>query len=155
MEASSAKPKLATDVLYRRLDKYMAKKGLRSTNQRRLIAKAFFDGPNHITIDELLARVRSEDPKVGYATVYRTLKLFTECGIAAERNFGGGPSRYELSDESTDHHHDHLICTECGTITEFHEERIERLQEQVAAEFGFQITSHKHEVYGLCKDCQG
>ena len=153
MAVTSAEPS-DKDALYFRLDKYMAKKGLRSTTQRRLIADAFFTGPNHITIEDLLARVREADPKIGYATVYRTLKLFTECGIAAERNFGDGPSRYELSDESTDHHHDHLICTECGKIIEFHDERIEKLQEQVANKFSFKIGSHKHEVYGLCSDCR-
>ena len=154
MGAKSAKPSRDNEALHQRLDKYMAKKGLRSTAQRRLIAEVFFSVPNHISIDDLLLRVRAKDQKVGYATVYRTLKLFTECGIAAERNFGGGPSRYELSDESNDDHHDHLICTECDTIVEFHDARIEKLQEQIAAEHGFSISSHKHEVYGLCRQCQ-
>ncbi len=142
------------DGLYARLDAYMAKKGLRSTNQRRVIAEAFFDGPNHVTIEELLAQVRDVDSRIGYATVYRTLKLFTECGIAAERNFGDGPSRYELSDHSTNHHHDHLICVECGKIIEFHDERIEDLQDQITKKLGFKVQSHKHEIYGLCKECQ-
>ena len=115
--------------LRERLDAYMAKKGLRSTNQRRVITESFFDSPKHVTIEELLAQVRERDRRIGYATVYRTLKLFTECGIAAERNFGDGPSRYELSDESTHHHHDHLICIECDKIVEFHDEQIEQLQE--------------------------
>ncbi len=142
------------DSLYARLDSYMGKKGLRSTGQRRTIAEAFFSGPRHITIEELLARVRERDPRIGYATVYRTLKLFTECGIAAERNFGDGPSRYELSDESNDHHHDHLICLECRRIIEFHDEKIEAIQEKIAGRLGFRIESHKHEIYGTCESCQ-
>lgn len=142
------------DKLYAKLDAYMAKKGLRQTSQRKVIAEAFFSGPSHVTIEELLAAVRDEDPRIGYATVYRTLKLFTECGIAAERNFGDGPSRYELSDQSTNEHHDHLICLDCGKIIEFHDERIEKLQEQLTKELGFRIKSHKHEIYGYCSDCQ-
>lgn len=143
-----------TNPLHARLEAYMGKKGLRSTGQRRVIADAFFDGPHHVTIEELLARVRERDPRIGYATVYRTLKLFTECGIAAERNFGDGPSRFELSDESTDHHHDHLICLECRKIIEFHDEKIEVLQERIAARLDFRIVKHKHEIYGVCRDCQ-
>jgi Fur family ferric uptake transcriptional regulator len=140
--------------LYTRLDAYMNKKGLRSTGQRRTIADTFFSGPRHITIEELLAEVRARDPRIGYATVYRTLKLFTECGIAAERNFGDGPARYELSDESNDHHHDHLICLACRKIIEFHDEKIEVLQEKIASRLGFRIDSHKHEIYGTCEPCQ-
>ncbi len=140
--------------LNRRLDAYMAKKGLRSTHQRRIITEAFFAGPSHVSIEELLANVREVDSRIGYATVYRTLKLFTECGIAAERNFGDGPSRYELSDKSTNEHHDHLICVECGKIIEFHDEHIEQLQESISQQLGFRIESHKHEIYGHCADCQ-
>lgn len=143
------------ETLYQRLDAYMNKKGLRSTNQRRIIAETFFESaaktPKHVTIEELLARVRKKEPKIGYATVYRTLKLFTECGIAAERNFGDGQTRYELSDESTDEHHDHLICNDCGKIIEFHDHRIERIQETLCDELGFRISSHKHEIYGDCQ----
>src|SRR6202044_3525627 len=80
------------------LQDYMAKKGLRSTDQRRLIVETFFHSPNHVSIEELLAEVRAQDPKVGYATVYRTLKLMAESGIAYEREFGDGLTRYELAD---------------------------------------------------------
>jgi Fur family ferric uptake transcriptional regulator len=138
-------------ALHKRLEAYMKRKGLRSTAQRRQIAETFFTGPNHVTIEELLTRVREDEPRVGYATVYRTLKLFAECGIAAERHFGDGQTRYELSDESVNAHHDHLICLECGRIIEFHDERIEALQEQVAQRLGFRIGWHKHEIYGTCE----
>lgn len=133
------------------LEAYMAKKGLRSTEQRRLIVETFFESSEHITIDELLARVRAVDARVGYATVYRTLKLLAECGVASERRFGEGVTRYEVSDG--DEHHDHLICVECGAIEEFEEEGIERLQDEVAARHGFTIASHKLELYGTCAAC--
>jgi Fur family ferric uptake transcriptional regulator len=132
---------------------HMAKRGLRSTDQRRLIVETFFHAPNHVSIEELLAQVRAQDPKVGYATVYRTLKLLTECGVAYERRFGGdGLTRYELADDSS--HHDHLICVECGAITEFEEPKIEALQEEIATRYGFELVSHKHEMYGVCPACQ-
>ena len=134
------------------LQSYMLKKGLRSTEQRRLIVDSFFEAPSHITIDELLAQVRAIDPRVGYATVYRTLKLLAECGVANEGRFGDGVTRYEVANE--DHHHDHLICLECGSIDEFEEPAIEKLQDQVAERYGFRVRSHKHELYGVCAKCQ-
>ena len=135
------------------LNAYMEKKGLRSTDQRKLIVETFFRSDNHVSIEELLAAVRSRDPRVGYATVYRTLKLLAECGVAYERRFGDGLTRYELADEES--HHDHLICVECGEITEFEEPRIEELQDAVARQYGFELRSHKHELYGVCPKCVG
>jgi Fur family ferric uptake transcriptional regulator len=131
---------------------YMARKGLRSTEQRRLIIDTFFHAPAHITIEDLLGQVRSSDPGVGYATVYRTLKLLAESGVANERHFGDGVTRYELADSDT--HHDHLICIECQGITEFEEPRIESLQDEVAHNHGFDLRTHKHELYGVCARCQ-
>jgi Fur family ferric uptake transcriptional regulator len=134
------------------LQSYMDRKGLRSTDQRKLIVETFFRAENHVSIEELLAQVRTKDPRVGYATVYRTLKLLTECGVANERRFGDGLTRYELADDAN--HHDHLICVECGDITEFEEPLIEEVQERVAHKYGFQLRSHKHELYGSCPKCQ-
>lgn len=134
-----------------RLEDYMLRKKLRSTAQRRLIVETFFQGHPHVTIEDLLAEVRVRDRGIGYATVYRTLKLLAECGVASERRFGDGLSRYELADE--DDHHDHLICLGCGSITEFEEPRIEKLQEDVAVRYGFRLSSHKHEMYGHCAAC--
>jgi Fur family transcriptional regulator, ferric uptake regulator len=141
-----------TDRLRKDLEAYMSRQGLRSTEQRRAIIDAFFGGPEHVTIDELLERVREHDSKVGYATVYRTMKMLADSGIAHERRFGDGFTRYELADE--DAHHDHLICLECGAIQEFEEPLIEDLQERVASQYGFQVRHHKHELYGLCVQCQ-
>jgi Fur family ferric uptake transcriptional regulator len=133
------------------LHDHMEKRGLRSTEQRKVIVETFFKAPHHISIEELLAEVRQTDPRVGYATVYRTLKLLTECGVAFERKFGDGLTRYELADEAS--HHDHLICVDCGKIVEFEEPKIEELQERIAARYGFTLKTHKHEMYGTCADC--
>jgi Fur family ferric uptake transcriptional regulator len=134
------------------LEEYMRQHGLRSTEQRRLIVDVFFDQSEHITIDELLEQVRAQDPRVGYATVYRTLKLLVEAGVVHELRFGDGFTRYELADEEA--HHDHLICLECGSITEFEEPMIEELQQRIAARYGFSVQDHKHELYGVCAECQ-
>jgi Fur family transcriptional regulator, ferric uptake regulator len=99
-----------------------------------------------------LSKVREQDSKVSMATVYRTMKLLSECGLAHARNFGDGQTRYEAAIGR--HHHDHLICTQCGTIIEFENNRIEALQEMVARRHGFRVTSHKMELYGLCRSCQ-
>ncbi|HEY2409077.1 MAG TPA: Fur family transcriptional regulator [Polyangiaceae bacterium] len=134
------------------LEAYMTRRGLRSTEQRRLIIDTFFESTEHITIDTLLHQVRELDARVGYATVYRTMKLLAESGIVQEHKFGDGFTRYELADEEA--HHDHLICLECGKITEFEEPAIEELQQRIATRYGFRVQAHKHELYGLCSDCQ-
>jgi len=138
--------------LRRELEAYMSKRGLRSTEQRRLIIDVFFDHAEHITIDQLLERVRAIDSRVGYATVYRTMKMLVDGGIVSERRFGDGHTRYELADEEA--HHDHLICLECGSITEFEEPMIEQLQEAIAERYAFELRRHKHELYGICANCR-
>ena len=101
-------------------DDYVRKHGLKSTQQRDVIVDLFIRSKGHMSIEDLLSRVRRKNPKVGYATVYRTLKLLTDCGIAAARQFGDGQTRFEVMDEAG--HHDHLICVECGLILEFEKE---------------------------------
>ena len=139
--------------MHDQLAEYMRQKGLRSTNQRRLVCEIFFRSQEHLSTDDLLLLVRKKDPTVGYATVYRTLKLLAESGLAFERQFRDGPTRYELAhpDEA---HHDHLICIQCGRIEEFEEDGIEVLQEEVARRHGFALSSHRHELYGVCATCQ-
>jgi Fur family ferric uptake transcriptional regulator len=134
------------------LEAYMTRRGLRSTEQRRVIIDTFFGSTEHITIDTLLREVRAIDARVGYATVYRTMKLLTESGVVQEHKFGDGFTRYELSDDHA--HHDHLICMECGKITEFEEDAIEELQGKIAKRHGFLVRAHKHEMYGVCAECQ-
>lgn len=148
--AQAGKPPRDPDVdrLRTQLTNYMAEQGLRSTGQRRVIVEKFFETSTHISIDELLEQVRKTDPGVGYATVYRTMKMLTASGIAHEHKFADGLARYEPADEHT--HHDHLICVECGRIQEFEEPLIEELQERIAQRYGFEIVDHKHELYGVC-----
>ncbi len=132
------------------LNRYIAEKGLKSTRQRNLIVESFFAAGGHLNVEQLLARVREQDRKVSAATVYRTMKLLTECGLAQPRHFGDGQTRYETAGD----HHDHLICTDCGLIVEFENDEIERLQLAVAKRHGFQVTNHKMELYGVCSKCR-
>ncbi|MGD8316798.1 MAG: transcriptional repressor [Myxococcales bacterium] len=140
------------EQLRARLNDYMNRHGLRSTEQRRIVTEQFFASEGHLSIEDLLDRVRVEEPKIGYATVYRTLKLLKECGLAFERHFGDGVSRYEVAWE--DEHHDHLICIECEKIIEFENDGIEQLQRQVASKHDFRLVRHKLELYGICPSCQ-
>lgn len=141
------------DGLMGQFHAYLAKKGLKSTRQRDVIAERFFSTGGHLSIEELLNLARNDYPRVGYATVYRTLKLLTECGLAAERRFGEGQTMYETAGDTE--HHDHLICLECGHVLEFHNDVIEREQERVARSFGFNVIRHRHELYGLCPKARG
>jgi len=131
------------------LARYMSERGLKSTRQRSLVLSTFFHAGGHLNVEELLARIREVDPKVSAATVYRTMKLLTESGIAHARHFGDGQTRFEIASE----HHDHLICTSCGTIVEFEDDKIEALQLEVARRHGFTVTDHKMELYGRCGAC--
>lgn len=130
----------------------LRERSLRSTSQRDDIARVFFANKRHISVEELYREVKQVNPGVGYATVYRTVRLLRECGLAAERHFHDGEARFENVEH--EHHHDHLICERCGRIVEFANEGIERLQEQVAHKLGFVITRHKMEIYGVCPECR-
>jgi len=134
------------------LSRFMAERGLKTTRQRNLIIDTFFTLDGHLSVEDVWARVRSLDQRVSVATVYRTMKLLAESGLAHARNFGDGQTRYEAAVGKE--HHDHLICTRCGTIIEFENDQIERLQDAVARRHGFRVASHKMELYGLCKSCQ-
>ena len=138
---------------HERLTTYMKAHGLKFTQQRELILATFMGSRKHIAVDELLRAVRVREPRVGHATVYRTMKLFVDAGIATERHFSEGASRYEPADEHGDGHHDHLICTRCAKIIEFENAEIEELQIEIAARYGFRLLDHKMELYGICRDC--
>lgn len=132
-------------------EKFMEEKGLKSTTQRDEIVNTFFKVKGHVSIEELHHTVQKKNPAIGHTTVYRTLKLLTESGLAHERQFGDRQARYEPV--TTEEHHDHLICLRCGTILEFENKKIEKLQEDVAKEHGFEVKNHKMELYGYCKKC--
>ncbi len=128
----------------------MRERGLKSTAQRDDIARVFFEMGRHVSAEELYAEVKKVSAHMGYATIYRTLRLLRECDLLQERHFDEGQARYEAVDER---HHDHFICERCGKIIEFENESIERLQELVARELGARLRRHKMELYGVCGDC--
>jgi len=122
-----------------------AKKGVRLTEQRKLVAKVMSDSEDHPDVDELHKRVSRLDSKISIATVYRTVKLFEEAGIVEKHDFRGNKARYE---QTTDEHHDHLIDISSGEIIEFVNDDIEKLQKQVAEKLGYKLVDHRLELYG-------
>lgn len=146
--------KASKQTRMQRFDEALRERGLKSTSQRDDIAKVFFAAEGHLSVDDLYAAVRKVNPRVGYATVYRTLKLLKEVGLAAERHFDDGQARYETAEEE-EQHHDHIICERCGKIVEFNSETLERLQERIARFLGFVVSRHRMELYGICGECRG
>lgn len=134
-----------------KLNIYISKKGLRNSHARDVIAREFFKTKDHVTIDQLLQKTKKIDPKIGIATVYRTLHLLQECGLAIRRDFNTGVVAFEPQTEA---HHDHLICTGCGKIIEFLFDEIEKAQHKVATKYNFTLQHHKMELYGLCPNCR-
>lgn len=132
------------------LKEHLAKHQLKLTRQRELILSEFLK-KEHITAEEMYHLLAKKDPHLGLATIYRTLNLFCDAGLAQARHFG---SQTQYDNVSHKRHHDHLICTGCGKIVEFENCDIERLQEEVAAKNGFAIQTHKLELYGLCSSCR-
>ena len=130
------------------IEKKCLSKGVKLTDQRRIIAKVMSEATDHPDVDELYTRVSKIDPKISIATVYRTVKLFEEAGILAKHDFKGGKARYEAMIES---HHDHLIDVKSGEIIEFVDEEIEKLQKKVAEKYGYKLVDHKLELYGIKK----
>jgi len=126
--------------------------GLRRTDQRDLILDTFLSTEEHLTSEDLYGLVHKLDPDVGLTTVYRTLKLLTEAGLAREVRFGDGKTYYEH--HYNHEHHDHMICTECGKVIEFFSPEIEDLQDQMASNFDFKPTHHSLRMWGVCSDCQ-
>ena len=123
-------------------------RGVRLTDQRKLIAKVMSQSSDHPDVDELHKRISKIDEKVSIATVYRTVKLFEESGIFEKHDFKGGKARYE---QSPDVHHDHLIDVNTGEIVEFVDEEIEKLQNKVAEKLGYKLVDHRLELYGIKK----
>ncbi len=125
--------------------------GLKTTKQREEILQVFFNSPGHKNLAQIYAQVAKANPKIGYTTVYRTLKLLTRLGLAAQRKFADGETRYERTSEKS--HHDHLICLNCGKIIEFEDNALETLQERIADRNRFKVFHHRMELYGRCADC--
>jgi Fur family ferric uptake transcriptional regulator len=129
---------------------HLAKHGLKRSEQREAILDAFLRTESHLSVDDLLRLAQKRRPEVGRTTVYRTLKLLQAAGLATELVLQG-ETRFER--EYKRQHHDHFICKTCGAIFEFSSEAIERIQDEVAAELGFVIDGHRHQIFGYCRSC--
>lgn len=129
---------------------YLAKNRLKRSEQREAILDAFLRSESHLSVDDLLQLAQKRRPDVGRTTVYRTLKLLQAAGLASELVLSG-ETRFER--EYKRRHHDHFICKTCGAIFEFSSDEIERIQDEVAAELGFVIDGHRHQIFGYCRDC--
>ncbi len=129
-----------------RLEKLCAEKGMRMTDQRRVIARVLSMSKDHPDVEELHRRAIAIDPHISIATVYRTVRLFEDSGILTRHDFLDGRSRYE---ETTEDHHDHLIDMKSGEVVEFVSEEIEKLQEEIARRLGYELVGHRLELYGV------
>ncbi len=138
---------MKTDLFKARI----SEEGLNATRQREEILNIFLNSTGHKSLAQIYAQVVKTDPKIGYTTVYRTLKLLTRFGLATQRKFGDGETRYEPASEGT--HHDHLICLDCGKIIEFEDQTLEALQNGIAQRHRFKISHHRLELYGRCEEC--
>ena len=132
-----------------RIEKLCVDKGMRMTDQRRVVARVLSTAKDHPDVEELYRRAHAEDPHISIATVYRTVRLFEEAGIIERHDFRDGRSRYE---EAPDVHHDHLIDMRTGKVIEFVDEDIEKLQQAIARRLGFRLVDHRLELYGVPMD---
>lgn len=138
------------EVEHRALARYLEQHNLKHTKQREAILDVFLTATGHVTSEEIYRRVREQHSTIGYTTVYRTLKLLCDAGLASERHFDGGNTRYEIQHE----HHDHLVCVMCGDVIEFECAMIEKTQLEIADRYHFRVLRHRHELYGHCESCQ-
>ncbi len=129
-----------------RIERLCVEKGMKMTEQRRIIARVLSSADDHPDVEEVYRRATRLDPKISIATIYRTVRLFEEANILERHDFGDGRSRYE---EATDEHHDHLIDIQTGKVIEFQNEEIEALQEKIAAKHGMKLVGHRLELYGV------
>jgi Fur family ferric uptake transcriptional regulator len=132
---------------------FVSRRKLNASKARDAVVDIFLGTKDHIDLQALYALARKHHPGVGFATVYRTMKLLEEAGVAHARHFGDArETLYEVAAGRS--HHDHLICEHCGQIVEFVNPEVERLQDQIAARHGFELSRHRHELYGRCRDCR-
>ncbi len=141
------------DALLEEFKQLLKKNGEKFTIQREIILETLYNSDEHLTPEALHQLIQKQHPelKTGIATIYRTLSRLEESDIVTSLSFGAQGKKYELGAKD---HHDHMICTECGEITEFVDDEIEKRQDMIAKKFGFQIKDHSMQIYGLCKSCQ-
>ncbi len=144
---------MSYEELLEEFKKLLKLNSLKFTSQREAILKTLFEHQEHFTPENLYLLVKEQYPSlnVGITTIYRTLNLLEDNGIATSISFGVLGKKFELSTKS---HHDHLICKECGKIVEFSDQKIEQLQEKIAKLHNFRLTDHLMQLYGICSDCQ-
>jgi Fur family ferric uptake transcriptional regulator len=133
------------------LNSYLQENGLKHSRQREVILEHFLDTSGHMTVDDLYRVIHRKHPGIGRTTIYRALKLFVDAQLASSIELKDGLTRFEHKYRHA--HHDHMICTECGTILEFVSPEIERLQDEISEAYGFSIDSHRHQIFGLCQKC--
>jgi Fur family ferric uptake transcriptional regulator len=131
---------------------YLQNKNLKLTPHRELILDNFIGNEGHRSVDDIYHVVRGIDPRIGYTTVYRTMKLLLDCGLAREIDLADGITRYEHL--YNHQHHDHMICMNCGSSIEFYNEEIEKIQDAASEQMGFKVMDHRLQIYGLCRDCK-
>ena len=131
---------------------HLKRVGLKRTEQRDTILRTFLDTRDHLSTDELYRLVKKKDDGIGFTTVYRTLKLLTECGLASEVAFNDGIARYEHQYQRRNHHH--MVCTECGSSVEFFSAEIERIEQEIGRKNKYLPTRHTFQIYGICDKCQ-
>ena len=141
---------MAHELEQQALASYLDDNNLKHTKQREAILEVFLETQGHITSEDLFRKARELYPHIGHTTVYRTMKILCDAGLASERYFDNGATRYEIEQE----HHDHLVCVRCGKIIEFECSMIEEAQEDIVKRYGFHLLRHRHELYGYCTDCQ-
>ena len=141
-----------TDSPDKILSDYLVQQGMKLTSQRKLILAEFFKTDMHLSAEDLYQHLKSMYPSLGQATVYRTMKLIRDAGLAQQLRFGDNVARFEPKTDSG--HHDHLICTECGKNQPVFDVNIEKLQKKLAQKHGFKLTSHRMYLYGICAGCR-
>jgi Fur family ferric uptake transcriptional regulator len=153
MSTSSATRKESKESAeLRAFKRYLERRQLKQTPHRRLILETFIENEGHRSVEDIYNNVRERDPKVGYTTIYRTMKLLSDAGLAREVDLGDGMTRYEHLYNHK--HHDHMICTECGRSIEFLNPEIEKIQDQASRKLDFKVTDHRLQIYGLCRSCR-
>lgn len=139
-------------VLFDRFRRWLKERRLPVTRQRDMVARAVFAGGEHLSVEGIQRRLREQGDKVGTATVYRSLDMLVESGLVRAHDFGEGFQRYEAISSTGEH--GHLVCSRCGSVTEFSTERVERILPIIADENGFQHQRHRIEIHGLCQKCR-
>jgi len=142
-----------THPFVRLFSRYLREQGLPITQQREAVAQVVFSSTGHLSVEEIEQRLRQGEERIGKATIYRTLDLLVKSKLVEEHDFGEGFKRYEhqLSRQPV---HEHLICVECGTVIEFRSDEVERIEQRVMQDHGFEPSRHRLEIYGLCRDCR-